>query len=166
MHELLQNNKPFVWSTDCNSAFLKAKELISSDKVLMRYTPELPLRLACDASPYGIAAVLAHITDSSHITYEERPIAYASRTLTKAKNNYSKNDKSQGSSCNSLGSQKVLQLHLQLSLHSRDRPSTSEVHFQSANKHPCNVGSTQTKVCSVSIRFQLHNRVQIIRREC
>ena len=93
MHELLQNNKPFVWSTDCNSAFLMANELIASDKVLMRYTPELPLRLVCDASPYGIAAVLSHITDSSHITYEERPIAYALRTLTKAEKNYSQIDK-------------------------------------------------------------------------
>ncbi|KAK3793006.1 hypothetical protein RRG08_032268 [Elysia crispata] len=74
MHELLQNNKPFVWSTDCNNAFLKAKELIASDKVLMRYTPELPLRLACDASPYGIGAVLSHITDSTHITHEERKL--------------------------------------------------------------------------------------------
>ena len=59
----------------------------------MRYTPELPLRLACDASPYGIGAVLSHITDSSHITYEERPIAYASRTLTNAEKNYSQIDK-------------------------------------------------------------------------
>ena len=93
MHELLQNNKPFVWSTDCNNDFLKAKELIASDKVLMRYTPELPLRLACDASPYEIGAVLSHITDSTHITHEERPSAYASRTLTKAEKNYSQIDK-------------------------------------------------------------------------
>ena len=77
MYELLQNNKPFVWSTDCNNAFLKAKELIASDIVLMRYTLELALRFAYDASPYGIRAVLPHITDSTHITHEESPIAYA-----------------------------------------------------------------------------------------
>ncbi|XP_005103163.1 uncharacterized protein K02A2.6-like [Aplysia californica] len=80
LHELLQNNTPFVWSTECSRAFQQAKDMIASEEVLVRYKPDLPLssrRLACDASPYGIGAVLSHITED----IEERPIAYASRNL-------------------------------------------------------------------------------------
>lgn len=89
LHELLQNSTPFVWSTECSRAFQQAKDMIASEEVLIRYTPDLPLRLACDASPYGIGAVLSHITKDN----EERPIAYASRTLTPAERNYSQIDK-------------------------------------------------------------------------
>ena len=41
MHELLQNNKPFVWSTDCNNAFLKAKKLIASCATLLSGLPAM-----------------------------------------------------------------------------------------------------------------------------
>ncbi|GFO37581.1 transposon tf2-6 polyprotein [Plakobranchus ocellatus] len=55
----------------------------------MRYDPKLDLRLACDASPYGIGAVLSHITRNN----EERPIAYISRALNPAEKKYSQHDK-------------------------------------------------------------------------
>ena len=42
--------------------------------------------LACDALPHGIGAVLSHIG-------VDRPIAYASRTLTAAEKNYAQIEK-------------------------------------------------------------------------
>lgn len=49
----------------------------------------LPVRLATDAPPYGIGGVLSHVMEDG----TERPIAYASRTLTKAEKAYSQIDK-------------------------------------------------------------------------
>lgn len=55
----------------------------------MHYNSELPLKLTCDASPTGVGAVLSHGSEK----IKERPIVFASRTLTKAERNYSQLDK-------------------------------------------------------------------------
>ena len=60
-----------------------------SNRVLTHFDDQLPLILECDASPYGLGAVLSHqMPDGS-----ERPVCFASRTLTKAEQNYSHLDK-------------------------------------------------------------------------
>lgn len=48
----------------------------------------LPVQLTCDASPTGVAGVLSHVIDGS-----ERAIAFASRSLTPAEQNYSQLDR-------------------------------------------------------------------------
>lgn len=80
LYVLLQKDRKFIWNSSCEKSFLEAKEAIASDKVLVHYDPELPIKLACDSSQFGIGWVLLHVySDGS-----ERPISFASRVLTPA----------------------------------------------------------------------------------
>ncbi|XP_075154322.1 uncharacterized protein K02A2.6 isoform X1 [Haematobia irritans] len=88
LRKLLEEGRKFNWTPQCENAFTKVKEEIVADRVLVPYNESLPLTLACDASPTGIAAVLSHIVNG-----EERPIAFISRSLTKAEQNYSQLDR-------------------------------------------------------------------------
>ncbi|KAI8117633.1 hypothetical protein CVS40_10560 [Lucilia cuprina] len=88
LRQLLEKNKKFVWTKECQEAFTNLKQEILKDRVLVPFNQSLPVVLVCDASPTGIAAVLSHIMDG-----EERPVAFISRALTKAERNYSQLDR-------------------------------------------------------------------------
>lgn len=85
LYVLLQKDKKFIWSDACEKSFLKSKEAIASDKVLVHYDTELPIKVACDSSQYGIGCVLLHVYPDG----SERPISFASRVLTPAEKKYS-----------------------------------------------------------------------------
>ena len=89
LNNLLQKKTKWNWCAKCEEAFKLTKEQLISSKVLAHYDPKLPLRLAGDASPYGVGAVISHVSPDGL----ERPIAYASRTLTPAEKNYSQLEK-------------------------------------------------------------------------
>lgn len=61
LNKLLQNNKKSIWTSKCEDSFAKVKELLISEQVLCHYNPALLVRLATDASSYGIGAVLSHV---------------------------------------------------------------------------------------------------------
>ena len=84
LNALLKSGSKWVWSTECSKAFQAAKQLLMTAPVLAHYDPELPIRLAGDASAYGIGAVISHICEDG----SERPIAFASQTLSPAEMNY------------------------------------------------------------------------------
>ncbi|XP_059201274.1 uncharacterized protein K02A2.6-like [Centropristis striata] len=89
LYRLLRGDVVWKWTDAEQSAFVKCKDLLTSDQVLAHYDPSLPLTLACDASAYGIGAVIQHTMPNG----EERPIAYASRMLSPAEKKYSQIDK-------------------------------------------------------------------------
>ncbi|XP_060774184.1 uncharacterized protein K02A2.6-like [Neoarius graeffei] len=84
LHELLNNTKTWEWTDRCEAAFREAKMALCDSDALIHLDPKLPIQLACDASPYGVGAVVSHILPSG----EERPIAFASRTLSQAEGRY------------------------------------------------------------------------------
>ena len=77
LYTLLHKDTPWRWTTTEQELFKQSKELLLSSRVLAHFTPDLPLILACDASAYGVGAVLAHkMPDGA-----ERRIGFASCTL-------------------------------------------------------------------------------------
>lgn len=85
LYNLLCKNKKWVWTDQHDTAFRLAKEALQTDSVLVHYDGKKKLILACDASEYGVGAVLSHVLDNG----EEKPVAYASRTLNAAERRYS-----------------------------------------------------------------------------
>ncbi|XP_060110493.1 uncharacterized protein K02A2.6-like, partial [Heteronotia binoei] len=71
------------------AAFQAVKDVLVSNAVLHHFDEALPVILACDASPYGVGAVLGHQLPDGR----EVPVAYYSRTLTSAERNYAQIDK-------------------------------------------------------------------------
>ncbi|XP_056132701.1 uncharacterized protein K02A2.6-like, partial [Lampris incognitus] len=89
LHQLLKKEVEWKWTPECAAAFKAAKEQLVKSSVVVHYDTQKPLRLACDASPYGIGAVMSHIMENG----DEKPIAFASRTLTEAESKYSQIEK-------------------------------------------------------------------------
>ena len=83
LNELLEKNRKWAWSDACQLAFENIKMLITLETVLTHYEPTAPVRLACDASPYGLGAVLSHVMPGS-----EKNDAFASRSLSNAERIY------------------------------------------------------------------------------
>ncbi|XP_039524968.1 uncharacterized protein K02A2.6-like [Pimephales promelas] len=89
VHKLLRKDEKWNWEGEQEAAFAQSKEMINSVQVLVHYDPQKDVILSCDASPYGLGAVLSHkMPDGS-----ERPIGFMSRTLNQAERNYSQLDK-------------------------------------------------------------------------
>ena len=89
LNSLLKANTPWNWSKKCEQAFNEAKDKLTSAAVLAHYDPKLPLRLAGDASAYGVGAVISHVFPDGN----ERPVAFASKTLSASERNYSQLEK-------------------------------------------------------------------------
>lgn len=89
LHVLLRKEHPWCWGEKQMAAFRQAKRALSSDRVLLHFDPKRQIVISCDASPVGVAAVLSQVDDNG----DEKPVAYASRTLTPAERNYAQLDR-------------------------------------------------------------------------
>ena len=89
LYHLLGKSVPWSWTPDRQAAFDSAKKLLTAEKFLIHFDPQKNLVLACDASNYGLGAVLSNRFPDRM----ERPIAFASRTLLATECRYSQTEK-------------------------------------------------------------------------
>lgn len=84
LYRLLRQSTSWQWGTTETAAFQSSKELLLSAPLLVHYDPSMDITLACDASSYGIGAVLSHeLPDGS-----EKPIGFISRSLSDTEKRY------------------------------------------------------------------------------
>ena len=89
LNHLLESGVKFNWDDNCESAFCTLKERLTSDNVMAYPMDNATYILDTDASNWGIGATLSQRQwDSSTGQYLERPIAFASKSLTKAQRRY------------------------------------------------------------------------------
>ena len=89
LYKLLKREEPWTGGTAQREEFQKSKDLLLSTQVLVHFDPELEIHVACDASDFGIGAVLSHkMPDST-----EKPVGFVSRTLNESEKKYSQIEK-------------------------------------------------------------------------
>ncbi|UYV66054.1 hypothetical protein LAZ67_3006298, partial [Cordylochernes scorpioides] len=88
LNQLLKKNVKWEWTSDCQKAFDKLKQLLSSGPILHLYKSDLPCQVYSDASLQGIGGVLKQLHLSLSPDGNSYPVQYYSRTLRKYERNY------------------------------------------------------------------------------
>ena len=86
--KLLHKDEPWVWCQEQTEAFVALKQKIASQPILAHFDPNLPTYVTPDASNHAIGAVLSQIDEQT-----ERPVAFASRTLSMTEHKYSTSER-------------------------------------------------------------------------
>ncbi|XP_054283201.1 uncharacterized protein K02A2.6-like [Macrosteles quadrilineatus] len=89
LHRLTSSKTSWVWNHQEQEEFDRARNLIAEDATVVPYRDDLPITVSCDASEVGVAAIILQ-TDHDG---EERPVAFASRTLQESEKRYSSIDR-------------------------------------------------------------------------
>lgn len=89
LYQLLQKGKQWSWGEVQTRAFEEAKGQLTSQNLLVHFDNTKELLLSCNASPYGIGAILSHRMEDG----SDKPIAFTSRSLSKAEKGYAHLDK-------------------------------------------------------------------------
>jgi hypothetical protein len=89
LNQRLEAGQVFSWNEDCQAAFEKLKEVLISDQVMAYPKSTDRYVLDTDASNTAIGATLSQIQwDEKQEEMLERPVAYASKTMTKTQRRY------------------------------------------------------------------------------
>ncbi len=89
LHNLTKKNNKFIWTEQCENAFVELKKRLTSTPILLHPDPQKAFIVECDASNYAIGAILSQKDDKGKL----HPVAYYSRSLNNAEINYSITDK-------------------------------------------------------------------------
>ena len=85
LHNFLNNKTRWRWGKNSRKLLNKLKSFLKSPKLMVYYDDKKELTLVCNASQYGLGAVLSHKMEDG----SQQLISFASRTLTSAEKNYS-----------------------------------------------------------------------------
>ena len=94
LQALIKKNSEYVWTTEHDKAFQNLKDMVSEDCLIQFYNPHKPLFIECDASKQGIGCVMLQPDDNiaadmnDSIPSNLQPVAYASKSLSEAEQNY------------------------------------------------------------------------------
>mgnify|MGYP001546096517 CR=1 FL=1 len=83
LREICKKGVKFNWTAECQTAFETLKEKLMTAPILSYPLPGLPYIVDTDASQFCVGAVLSQVQDG-----KERVIAYLSKSLNKAEQNY------------------------------------------------------------------------------
>ena len=83
--DLCSKKREFVWTPEAQKSFDTIKELLTSAPLLITADFTCPFIVSCDACKTGIGGVLSQLDE----TGMERPIAFYSKKLNRAQQNYS-----------------------------------------------------------------------------
>ena len=84
VNKLLRGDTDFSWSDQRQQTYKQLKTALTSAAVLIHFDPRLTAQVTTDAPAVAIGSVLLHTQPNGR----ERPVAYASRTLTTAEQTY------------------------------------------------------------------------------
>ena len=88
LRELLRKDEPWVWGQEQTEAFVALKQKFASQPILAHFYLNLSTYVTSDASSNAIGAVLSQIDGKT-----ERPVAFASRTLSMTERKYSTSER-------------------------------------------------------------------------
>lgn len=89
LNNLLKKENPYIWTTECEKAFQKTKEILQSDLLLTHFDPSLPITVSADASGYGLGAVIMHNFPDGSV----KAIQHAARSLSETEKKYAQIEK-------------------------------------------------------------------------
>ena len=81
LYTSLKHQQRWQWKEPQCQTFKQSKQ---SSQVLVHFDPNLDIHLACDASDYGIGAVLLHVMPDG----TEKPTGFTSRTLSETESTH------------------------------------------------------------------------------
>lgn len=89
LRDLTKQDTEFEWTSECEYAWSKLKDSLTSDTVMSYFDQKLETELVVDASPYGLGGILTQIHYSQSGEKEVNVLSYASRSLDDVESRYS-----------------------------------------------------------------------------
>ena len=86
--KLTRKDKPFIWGKEQETAFNKLKTAMGTAPMLRMFDTKIPIELETDASDLAIGACLTQRHEN-----RRHPVAYYSRKITQAEQNYNIHNK-------------------------------------------------------------------------